>query len=69
MAAEHVRDHLRTWGLETKTPERLGSTAGVRVLGVRVDDHLEWGGGRDRPLPVVREQQLTPRQVYSILGE
>ena len=67
VSAEYVRGHLRIWGLETKTPERLGSALGVRVLGIRVDDHLQWG--RDRPLPVVSEQRLTRRQVHSVLGE
>ena len=67
ISAEYVRGHLRSWGLETKTPERLGSALGMRVLGIRVDDHLQWGC--NRPLPVVSEQQLTCRQVHSVLGE
>jgi ribonuclease HI len=67
VGAEIVKDHLQNWGLESKEPERLGSTAGVRVLGLRVNDKLRWS--RDRQLPVVGEHPLTRRQVHSVLGE
>ncbi len=32
VATKHVQEHLKSWGLETKQPERLGSVNRVRVL-------------------------------------
>ena len=67
VATKHVQEHLKSWGLETKQPERLGSVNGVRVLGLRVDCHLQWK--RDNVLPDVGGQPLTRRQMHKILGE
>jgi len=62
-----VRDHLQQLGLEAKEPERLGSSEGVRILGLRVDKNLKWS--RDGPIPQVKEGQLTRRDVHSFVGE
>lgn len=67
VAAEQVKEHLRMWGLESKAPERLGAKMDVRVLGVRVDKHLQWS--RDKRLPEVVNRSFSRRQVHSILGE
>ena len=65
--AEDVIAHLKLFGLVSKPLERLGSNAGVRVLGLRVDGNLHWT--RDGTLPQIEEDRLTRRQLHSRVGE
>ena len=65
--ADTVVQHLKKFHLKTKPCERFGSPEGVRVLGLRVDDGMQWK--RDGPLSTITGQQLTRREVHKVLGE
>lgn len=65
--AESVRQHFRRFGLITKEAEKLGARAGVRVLGLRVDEQLGWG--RDGPIPSLPPGPVTRRKLHSWIGE
>lgn len=65
---QSVIDHLRSWGLESKEPEKLGSSGAVRILGLQVDQDYKWR--RDGELPLVpSDDHLTRRKVSGILGK
>lgn len=59
-----VIDHLKCYGLICKPPETLGERD-VRILGVKVDNHLKWT--RDAELPVVPDKP-TRREVHQLVG-
>ena len=47
VVAKAVVDHLKIYSLEAKSPERLGSQSGARVLGVRVTETADGGATRN----------------------
>ena len=67
LPASQVVEHLARYGLEAKAPERLGTSDGARVLGLRVTEELSWR--RDSALPIVDEACLTRREVHQLVGE
>lgn len=67
--AADVRAHFSKWGLETKPAQPLGADqhGRVRVLGMSVNENQCWG--RDKRLAPIDEEELTRRQVHSLVGE
>ena len=68
ISAERVITHLRTYGLETKQPER--AAGGMRVLGMHVwqdGDVLKWT--RDNAVTSEVATKMTRREVYSLCGK
>ena len=66
--ANSVVAHFRNYGLNSKEPIRLGVSDGVRVLGLRVDEDLNWQ--RDSSLPEVPvSSKMTRRDVHRLIGE
>ena len=67
ISCEQLIAHLKRWGLVTKPSEILGDPAGVRVLGLKVGDDLNWG--RDSQIPDIDvTQNLTRREVSAYIG-
>lgn len=67
ITAHDVQQHFRTWGLETKEPEKLGSKDGVRVLGVKVNPDFTWK--RDQKITFEEKALLTRRDIHKIVGK
>ncbi len=65
--SEIVVEQLRKYGLLSKEPISLGTIDGVRVLGLRVDQKLQWK--RDSLLPRLESQCLSRRDVHRVIGE
>lgn len=64
VTAAEVREHFSHWGLTAKPPEYIGSQK-VRILGLRVNEQLDWT--RDGDLPSIPEKP-TRREVHRIVG-
>lgn len=64
---DKVAEHLRSFGLETKPPERIND---ARVLGLQMRQtptgHLCWSRGNDLP---TLEEVVTRRQLFSVCGQ
>jgi len=62
---DDVVEHLKSWGLITKPPEKIGCQQGVRVLGLKIGEDLCWE--RDGPVPDFSEVK-TRRDVSGLVG-
>ena len=67
ISVEEVQLHLSRYGLKAKEPLHFGDVNGTRVLGLKVLSDMTWT--RDGILPNSLKDQMTRREVHSILGE